>query len=48
MNAFRPERAHLLHEVRATVRLALPLIAAQLAAVGWNGCWCCGRRCTCC
>lgn len=30
------ERAYLLHEVRATVRLALPLIAAQLAAVGSN------------
>ena len=36
MKPFRPERAHLLHEVRATVRLALPLIAAQLAAVGSN------------
>ena len=36
MKAFRPERARLLHEVRATVRLALPLIAAQLAAIGSN------------
>ena len=36
MNPFRPERARLRHEVRATVRLALPLIAAQLAAVGSN------------
>jgi len=36
MNPFRPERARLLYEVRATVRLALPLIAAQLAAVGSN------------
>jgi MATE family multidrug resistance protein len=36
MKPFRPERAYLLHEVRATVRLALPLICAQLAAVGSN------------
>ncbi|HXD35972.1 MAG TPA: MATE family efflux transporter [Rhodanobacter sp.] len=36
MKSFRPERAHLLHEVRATVHLALPLIAAQLAAIGSN------------
>ncbi|KZC33993.1 MATE family efflux transporter, partial [Rhodanobacter sp. FW510-R12] len=36
MKPFHPERAHLLHEVRATVRLALPLICAQLAAVGSN------------
>ena len=34
MKPFRPERAHLAHEMRATVRLALPLICAQLAAVG--------------
>lgn len=36
MSAFRPERARLLHEVRATVHLALPLICAQLAAIGSN------------
>jgi MATE family multidrug resistance protein len=36
MKSFRPERALLLHEVRATVHLALPLIAAQLAAIGSN------------
>jgi MATE family multidrug resistance protein len=36
MKPFRPERARLLHEVRATVHLALPLIAAQLAAIGSN------------
>ncbi|EIL89700.1 putative efflux protein, MATE family [Rhodanobacter fulvus Jip2] len=36
MKSFRPERARLLHEVRATVHLALPLIAAQLAAIGSN------------
>jgi MATE family multidrug resistance protein len=36
MKPFRPERARLLHEVHATVRLALPLIAAQLAAIGSN------------
>jgi len=36
MKPFRPERARLAHELRATVRLALPLIAAQLAAVGSN------------
>ncbi len=34
MNPFRPERARLLHEMRATVRLALPLMLAQLAAIG--------------
>lgn len=33
---FRPERARLLHELRATVRLALPLVLAQLAAIGSN------------
>jgi MATE family multidrug resistance protein len=26
MKSFRPERARLMHEMRATVRLALPLI----------------------
>ena len=36
MKPFRPERVRLLHEVRATVRLALPLICAQLAAIGSN------------
>ena len=36
MNLFRPERAHMLHEIRATVRLATPLVLAQLAAVGSN------------
>ena len=36
MKPFRPERARLLHEMRATVRLALPLICAQLAAIGSN------------
>jgi len=36
MKPFRPERAHLAHEMRATVRLALPLICAQLAAIGSN------------
>ncbi len=36
LNPFRPERARLLQETRATVRLALPLIAAQLAAIGSN------------
>jgi len=33
---FRPERARLVHEMRATVRLALPLVLAQLAAIGSN------------
>lgn len=33
---FRPDRARVAREIRATVRLALPLIAAQLAAVGTN------------
>ncbi|OOG51417.1 MATE family efflux transporter [Rhodanobacter sp. C01] len=36
MKPFRPERARLLHEMRATVRLALPLVCAQLAAIGSN------------
>jgi MATE family multidrug resistance protein len=36
MKPFRPERARLAHETRATARLALPLICAQLAAVGSN------------
>ncbi|HET6553888.1 MAG TPA: MATE family efflux transporter [Dyella sp.] len=36
MLAFRPDRARVAREVGATVRLALPLIAAQLAAVGPN------------
>ena len=36
MNPFRPERARLLYETRATVRLALPLVCAQLAAIGSN------------
>ncbi|MEO8779360.1 MAG: MATE family efflux transporter [Rhodanobacter sp.] len=36
MNPLRPERARLLHETRATVRLALPLMCAQLAAIGSN------------
>ncbi|TBR36307.1 MULTISPECIES: MATE family efflux transporter [Dyella] len=36
MSPFRPDRARVAHEIGATVRLALPLIAAQLAAVGTN------------
>ena len=36
MLSFRPDRARVAREVGATVRLALPLIAAQLAAVGPN------------
>jgi MATE family multidrug resistance protein len=32
----RPERVRLMHEMRATVRLALPLICAQVAAIGSN------------
>jgi len=36
MKSLRPERAHLAREMRATVRLALPLMLAQLAAVGSN------------
>ena len=36
MNPLRPERARVRHEIGATVRLAMPLILAQLAAVGSN------------
>ncbi|GAB3780194.1 MATE family efflux transporter [Dyella agri] len=36
MKPFRPERARVRHEIGATVRLAIPLILAQLAAVGSN------------
>jgi MATE family multidrug resistance protein len=36
MLSFRPDRARVAREVGATVRLALPLIAAQLGAVGPN------------
>ncbi|MBD8874203.1 MATE family efflux transporter [Rhodanobacter sp. DHB23] len=36
MRPFRPERARVRHEIGATVRLAIPLILAQLAAVGSN------------
>src|SRR6202012_1264805 len=36
MLSFRPDRARVAREVGATGRLALPLIAAQLAAVGPN------------
>lgn len=36
MNFSLPERARFIREVRATVRLALPLICAQLAAMGSN------------
>lgn len=36
MNTFRPDRARVAHELAATVRLALPLVAAQLAAIGSN------------
>ncbi|MEW9622692.1 MATE family efflux transporter [Rhodanobacter geophilus] len=36
MKPFRPERARVRHEIGATVRLAVPLILAQLAAVGSN------------
>ncbi|WP_243042665.1 MATE family efflux transporter [Dyella sedimenti] len=36
MLSLRPDRARVAREVGATVRLALPLIAAQLAAVGPN------------
>lgn len=36
MNLFRSDRARVAHEIGATIRLALPLIAAQLAAVGTN------------
>lgn len=34
MKPLRPERARLAYEMRATVRLAVPLILAQLAAIG--------------
>ncbi|TAL86107.1 MAG: MATE family efflux transporter [Rhodanobacter sp.] len=34
MKPLRPERARLAHEMRATVRLAVPLMLAQLAAIG--------------
>ena len=36
MKPFRLDRARLLHEMRATMRLALPLVFAQLAAIGSN------------
>ena len=36
MKPFRPESTRLAHEMRATVHLALPLILAQLAAIGSN------------
>jgi len=36
MESFRPDRARVAREISATVRLALPLILAQLAAVGTN------------
>ncbi|WP_426662186.1 MATE family efflux transporter [Rhodanobacter aciditrophus] len=36
MKPFRPERARVRHEIGATVRLAIPLVLAQLAAVGSN------------
>ena len=36
MNAFRPDRARMAREIGATVRLALPLVLAQLAAIGSN------------
>ncbi len=36
MKSFRPDRARVAREIRATIRLALPLILAQLAAVGTN------------
>ncbi len=36
MKSFRPDHARVGREVRATIRLALPLILAQLAAVGTN------------
>ena len=36
MKPLRPERARVRHEIGATVRLAMPLILAQLAAVGSN------------
>ena len=36
MNRFSPDRARVAQEIGATVRLALPLVAAQLAAIGSN------------
>lgn len=36
MNVFRPDRARMAHEIGATVRLALPLVLAQMAAIGSN------------
>lgn len=36
MSRYRPDRARVAREVRATVRLALPLMLAQLASVGTN------------
>ncbi|EIM02890.1 MATE family efflux transporter [Rhodanobacter sp. 115] len=36
MKSFRPDRARIAREIGATVRLALPLILAQLAAIGSN------------
>ncbi|MEO7067611.1 MAG: MATE family efflux transporter [Rhodanobacter sp.] len=36
MKQFRPERVRMVHEIHATVRLAIPLVLAQLAAVGSN------------
>lgn len=36
MKPFRPDRARVVREIGATVRLALPLILAQLAAIGSN------------
>ncbi len=36
MKSLRPERARVRHEIGATVRLAIPLILAQLAAIGSN------------
>ena len=36
MNPFHLDRARVAREIGATVRLALPLILAQLAAIGSN------------
>lgn len=36
MKPFRPDRARVVREIGATVRLALPLMLAQLAAIGSN------------
>lgn len=36
MKQFRPERIRMVQEIHATVRLAVPLVLAQLAAVGSN------------